>query len=1114
MSAPTRIPRNQLPDWAREALADTTAPVPERDVITDELRSESAWPLLVDAAVVSAFLPRDLAPGEASGSGRAAAERFVLKFAQTTATKSGAAWQLTREARTAVLGAALRAGDLHTAIRRTAGHFGDALSTALRECLSDTPPSTTEAPLERLEARRAALSLISSIPGRTPPPLGEIDRVIRRRRLIEQFERMCGKDYRTRIVGRDDELEELREYVGSIGAGTVSQHLNRAIVRVGRAISGRGTFVIWGSGGVGKTTLISCFMLEHIEAANKNFPFAYLDFDRSSVSPRDPYGLLSEICLQVSAQFPKLDQPLRELRDRIIAAQPREVNPDMDPLRSVGQHAREFRELIDGFLASEESLLEWARPFLLVFDTFEVVQYDQRQVEMLERFVRTLSGPNPQWTRLRLIVSGRRNQTEFMGETENHELEGVDLGGAATLLSRWAAAAQTPLSEQNAAALARSLGIRRRRFEEPRVHPLRLTMVANLFRSSREKDKETDGDKIATSLIAEIREGRGGESAVGRELIDGILIRRIIDHINDAKVKRLADPGLVVRRITPDVIQFVMAPGTPAPGTTPPHDSLEFTPWRIEGNEAQSIFDAFAKEGTLVEREGGALRHLQHVRSEMLPLIRAHSPRRFKLLHELAFAHLIKRAEGDDAAAAEAIYHGLWLGRPLEELDELWSRLTADPRIDFEEFPEDSLVTVYLKARNRERLELAEVRRLPRRVAARWAMDFGEQFLSSSRPNDEIAILRAACGEDFELLSQAPQTRLIVAQLLFRAGLWREARRIIESLRYGRLGQTHQAVMTRTWVNMAATHGGVAEELHEMEKEVLSINDPEARTEIMAYYLLGLGRGKNEPQGLFGASALDLVSKGRASPHLLRLTMLAHAGSIPNELVAAWIIQCSELPRDAGILAPLQRIFDTLVDAGNTDARAAAKAVRDIANAKQLLRAGFNDLDGIWRRHQQTIAKQLEIDPGIGRRIRAIAVFDHSEWHAMLTHALERALGVDTPGLVDALRQNGFIGMSGSARDTAYVAVTRAVENGWFLKLVYLLADPIRARKDTEIPSEASESKLAHEYPQTVAGIAVALKGWHEYLLARFGHQEPPRPPKLSEPKKPRTAVRKQMKKK
>jgi hypothetical protein len=223
VSAPTRIPRDQLPDWAREALADTT-PVPERAAITDELRSQSAWPLLVDAAVVSAFLPRDLAPGEASGSGRAAAERFVLKFAQTTATKSGAAWQLTREARTAVLGAALRAGDLHTAIRRTAEHFGDALSTALRECLSDVPPSTTdEAPLERLEARRAALSLISTIPGRTPPALGEIDRVIRRRRLVEQFERMCGKDYATRVVGRDDELEQLREYVGSIGAGTIGR---------------------------------------------------------------------------------------------------------------------------------------------------------------------------------------------------------------------------------------------------------------------------------------------------------------------------------------------------------------------------------------------------------------------------------------------------------------------------------------------------------------------------------------------------------------------------------------------------------------------------------------------------------------------------------------------------------------------------------------------------------------------------------------------------------------------------------------------------------------------------------------------------------------------------
>ena len=68
---------------------------------------------------------------------------------------------------------------------------------------------------------------------------------------------------------------------------------------VARTISGRAPFVIWGVGGVGKTTLISKFMLEHAEAAVGHYPFAYLDFDRNTISARRPSGLLMEMCLQV-----------------------------------------------------------------------------------------------------------------------------------------------------------------------------------------------------------------------------------------------------------------------------------------------------------------------------------------------------------------------------------------------------------------------------------------------------------------------------------------------------------------------------------------------------------------------------------------------------------------------------------------------------------------------------------------------------------------------------------------------------------------------------------------------------------------------------------------------
>lgn len=1106
MSGPTQIPLEELPDWARAAMsARKPTPGPARVAITDELRRHAGWPLLLDAAVVSAFLPRDLAPREAIGEPRAVAERLVLQFAQPASTKSGAAWQLTREARSAVLDLAIRGGDLATAFARTAERFEDKLSVALRDTLSNQPLNVSESePLEALESRRAAISLVATVPGLTLPTIDELDRNIRRRRIIEQFERMCGKDYETRIVGRDDELEKLRGFVGSIGP-SIGNVLNRAISNVRRTIAGRGTFVIWGTGGVGKTTLISRFMLEHIEAADKTFPFAYLDFDRPSVSPRDPFGLFAEICLQVSSQFERLDEPMRALRAQILAEQPREFDPGAspDPPEALVLLASKFRSSIHEFLDSEEHLFEWERPLLLVFDTFEVVQYDRQQVDLLQKFVRMLRGPQGIWTRLRLIISGRRNQPDFIGVTESHELEGLDLDGAQTLLSRWTRRVDKPISDGSARALARSLGIKKTRFDHPRVHPLRLTMVVELFRTS----KQTNGDEIAAALVSELTADYSGESAVGRQLIDGILIRRIIEHINDPRVKRLADPGLVVRRITPDMIQFVMAPGSPAPGVTPPRDSVDFERWKVDDEEAKSIFKAFEKEGTLVEHEGSALRHRQDVRSEMLPLIRASSRKRFELLHQLAFDHLMKSAEGDDAAAAEAIYHGLWLNRPLEELDALWARLKIDPRIDPEEFPEDSLAAIYLRSRNRERLELAEVTRLPQSVASRWVMTFGEQFLASSRPNEDVAIVRVACGERFQLLKDRPDIGVVVMQLLFRAGLWREARGLIQWLRHEKLGPTHETVLVRTWVNLAATTEGNSRDLELVEREKLlfKVTDPAARAEIMAYYLLGMGRravepGERELRGLFAATAMDLMRDGRISLHALRLSVLA-SDSPPRELLSAWVMKCSRLPRDPGIAPPLVRIFDTLAAAGHENARADAKRVRALAGGKQPARAALDDLDETWHRYQQNIANYLSVDPSFARRIRAIMVFDHSEWHQLIGHSLERELERSDSRLAGTLRENGFIGMSGSARDTADVALQRARENGRFLELVHLLADPIDARRDLEAGLSFKEFLEATQYPQSVAGVAIALKGWHEYLVGRFAGHEPPDSKSAPKPK-------------
>ena len=173
-------------------------------------------------------------------------------------------------------------------------------------------------------------------------------------------------------------------------------------------------------------------------------------------------------------------------------------------------------------------------------------------------------------------------------------------------------------------------------------------------------------------------------------------MRRIIGHISDLRVRALADPGLVVRRITPEVIAKVMTRGTVKPDDTPESsESLDAEvkePWIVTDAESKDIFEAFKREVSLVEIDGNALRHRPDVRQEMLPLIRARRPNRFKMLHHLAFDHfssLVKANPSERASAAEALYHGLWLGQELEELDRLWSRDPAfDPRIDAEEFPE------------------------------------------------------------------------------------------------------------------------------------------------------------------------------------------------------------------------------------------------------------------------------------------------------------------------------------------------------------------------------------------------------------------------------------------
>src|SRR5262249_50668540 len=149
---------------------------------------------------------------------------------------------------------------------------------------------------------------------------------------------------------------------------------------------------------------------------------------------------------------------------------------------------------------------------------------------------------------------------------------------------------------------------------------------------------------------------------------------------------------------------------------------------------------------SLVEEVAGGLRHRQDVRLDMLALIQAQSEGQFNAIHRSAYNFFFGRLRGSDADAnrAEAIYHGLWLGEPLDKLDALWpDEADFDPRIDPAEFPNDSLATTFLRAKHGERLAPAELERLSIDMRLKWLSRCMPDFMVEQRVSSAVESLRA-----------------------------------------------------------------------------------------------------------------------------------------------------------------------------------------------------------------------------------------------------------------------------------------------------------------------------------------------------------------------------------
>jgi hypothetical protein len=466
------------------------------------------------------------------------------------------------------------------------------------------------------------------------PSRAEFERRAARAALLQPFEDLAGSSF---FAGRANELAQIRDYIGVFPPDSLSASLRRVAASIFN-LTEKPPLVIWGHGGLGKSTLVSRVILEHATLPTAQFPWAYLDFDRTVLLAEEPLTLMIEAVRQLGIQYPETAEFCERLRlawvaelgdrpaaikeamsRRIDVADSKRLIESRDPV----YHERYLRE----FGALLRNLKVETDPFLLVLDTFERVQYRSDAVvlgtcEFLERFQHHVP-------RLRTVIAGRAPLTNAPFPTQELHLIDFDEASAVGFLMK------RGVHDRDAASqLYRQVG----------GNPLSLRLAAELFKH----EDFTRGGGVGRGALFGFR--------LAESDVQAQLFARILNHIRDANVRKLAYPGLVLRRVTPEIIRHVLA--GPCDVDVPDDET------------AHRLFDEMRREVGLVSVEGNALVHRPDVRSLVLRTLREREPLKVRQIEEAAVDYYAARTEWDDPSEqlierAEEIYHRLSLRQPL-----------------------------------------------------------------------------------------------------------------------------------------------------------------------------------------------------------------------------------------------------------------------------------------------------------------------------------------------------------------------------------------------------------------------------------------------------------------
>jgi hypothetical protein len=591
------------------------------DDADDDASNPDRWAWAEAAAVTGSFDPEKLSP---AGAPSPEARIAVLLDSSPLRRDGVTRWMLSERVRVRALERLAKRGELRTARAANTGDPADTLDAVLGAFITETAP--TAADLQDPDRLRAMLQVAGWLArtGVKMPQAADLAALLERATLIAPFRHLT----RGFFAGRDPERAALLAYVDGPDLGADAKAPPPILIQ--------------GPGGMGKSALLAHFILAHSERDTTKpdswRPFVYLDFDRPELDARDLVGVLLAIARQIGSQMPDVHSEVAALQERWTDRRRAErPTPTLAPRSRQAQLSQHIGGGVDDLVAELAKILNRVHdvlpaPLVLVLDTLEEVQYATPDaVVPLAELVVTLRAAVPS---LRPVLAGRV-------EIENVALTPILLGPLPQM------AAESLLANHLPAVLAAKTDLVTRMVHVVGGNPLSLRLAAEVLKH------ETDArlDQLGEEELWQ---------RVGDAIVQGQLYERILGHVHEGPIKKLAVPGLILRYLTWELIRDVLA-----------------GPLGIEIRDdaaAQSLFAELAKEIALVRQGDDAAKLVvrPELRRTILQNFRkdAGSTDRRRLVHEAAVTFFSRGVTQADRA--EEIYHRLWLDQDPEAIDARW----------------------------------------------------------------------------------------------------------------------------------------------------------------------------------------------------------------------------------------------------------------------------------------------------------------------------------------------------------------------------------------------------------------------------------------------------------